>query len=90
MYVGGYLHIEFEGNVLYVSKDDFSYCLEKNAFFLNFDREEMKSLIAKGFQNRDVTVKGTFKESYLGHASVNSGGLKSLIVVNSLIKNSHR
>ncbi|WP_342648545.1 hypothetical protein [Mucilaginibacter sp. CSA2-8R] len=90
VYVDGYLHMEFESNVLYFSKDDFNYGMEKNGLSLTINKEVTRNLIGKGFQNRYVTIKGIFKKSYLGHYDVNSGGLDSIMMVDSLIKNNRR
>jgi hypothetical protein len=84
--IDGYLHVEFEGNVIYNNESDLKYGIEKNGLSLNIDRRAMNSIDAKGFQNHYVSIKGIFKKENLGHESVNSGGLDSVTVIDSLIK----
>src|SRR5476651_1122654 len=54
----GYLHLEFEGNVLYLHKDDYNNAIDKNAIWVEVKRSAMDSL--KKYSDHYVIMEGIF------------------------------
>jgi hypothetical protein len=74
--VEGFLHLEFEGNVLYLSESDYIHHLFKNGLWVT-----RNSIINERFQKLNshyVIVIGVFDAGNKGHMSMNSGSLKDI------------
>ena len=74
--VEGFLHLEFEGNVLYLSENDYIHHLHKNGLWVT-----RNSLINERFHKLNsqyVIVIGIFDAANKGHMSMNSGSLKDI------------
>jgi hypothetical protein len=74
--VEGFLHLEFEGNVLYLSENDYIHHMDKNGLWVT-----RNSTINERFQQLNshyVIVIGTFDAANKGHMSMNSGSLKNI------------
>ena len=69
--VQGYVHMEFEGNGVYLHKDDFLYGNTHNALWLNM----ADAINVRKCQDTYATVKGTFKAGLGGHFDMYSGVL---------------
>ncbi len=82
--VMGVLCLEFEGNGLYLSKDDYKNGVTKNAIWINLDWEVLglkendpKSIeqvkVLKGLIGKYVFLEGTFDGKLFGHMGLFSG-----------------
>ena len=74
--VAGFLHLEFEGNALYLSENDYIHHLTKNGLWVT-----RNSIINEKFRklnSRYVILIGTFVAADKGHMSMNSGSLKDI------------
>ena len=75
--VSGYMHLEFEGNCIYLHKDDFKQHIEKNGLWLEFNSRGALDSIYK-FNDHYVVVEGVFDSHNLGHMSMTSGCIKQI------------
>lgn len=74
--VEGFLHLEFEGNVLYLSENDYIHHLHKNGLWVT--RNSVINDKVSKLNSRYVIVVGTFDASNKGHMSMNSGSLRDI------------
>ena len=75
--ITGYMHLEFEGNCIYLHKDDFTQHIEKNGLWLEFKNRAAVDSIYK-FSDNYVVIEGVFDSHALGHMSMNSGSIKQI------------
>jgi len=70
--VTGYMNLEFEGDAIYLHKEDYEKGLNKNGFWVTFsdklDRKEIDKL-NKGY----VLIEGTFNKDRHGHMGLFGG-----------------
>lgn len=72
-------NIEFEGNKVYLSKEDWEYVNTKNAIALKVKNDFCVPLEeAKQLNGQYVFVEGRFNAEYKGHLSGCSGGLEDV------------
>jgi hypothetical protein len=71
-----YLKLEFEGNALYVHREDFEQGIFKNGLWLEVNREEMQRYSESS--GKYVLAEGTFTTTSKGHRSLWSGSLKDI------------
>jgi len=74
--VEGFLYLEFEGNALYLSENDYIHHLSKNALWVT--RNSMINERFHKLNSRYVILIGTFDAANKGHMSMNSGSLKDI------------
>lgn len=73
----GYLHLEFEGNGLYLHKEDYDHGIDKNALWVDIDtRAKIQGL--KRYSNHYVLIEGTFDGNSKGHMAMNSGSISNI------------
>ncbi|MGA2636030.1 MAG: hypothetical protein ABSF16_17480 [Terracidiphilus sp.] len=70
--ITGFLHLEFEGDAIYLHREDFSYALTKNALWVNIPRDMTKEQM-KAVNNYYVICTGRFRAGMHGHMGLNSG-----------------
>ena len=70
----GFLHLEFEGNVLYFHSEDFQYALTKNGLWINVPKD-MTQEQKKAVNDQYVICTAQFVASMHGHMGLNSGEL---------------
>jgi hypothetical protein len=73
----GYLNLEFEGNAVYLHKEDYEHGLTRNGFWVNFSGpiKEGKSL---GSSKKYVIIVGKFDMKSHGHGSLFGGTIKDI------------
>jgi len=71
----GYLHLEFEGNGLYLNKDDFKNGISKNAIWIEIGSKH--SPFSK-FNDHYILMEGTFDDKNQGHMGMMSGSLNNI------------
>jgi len=69
--VVGFLHVNFEGNALYLSEGDGKHGITKNALWLEFDEDCYREL-----HNKYVFLEGVFDAQHHGHLKLYSGKLQ--------------
>jgi hypothetical protein len=75
--ITGYLHLEFEGDVIYLHREDFDYVLTKNALWVNIPKDMTKEQM-KAVNNLYVICTGRFRAGMHGHMGMNSGELDDI------------
>jgi hypothetical protein len=74
----GYLHLEFEGNGLYLHKEDYDHGIGKNAIWVDINTKHSKVSDLKKYSNHYVLIEGMFDSKNNGHEAMNSGSLKNV------------
>jgi hypothetical protein len=70
--VEGYLNLEFEGNAIYLHKEDYEKGLTKNGFWVEFSDKLSKTEINK-LNKGYVLIEGTFNSESHGHMGLFGG-----------------
>ncbi|UMR30206.1 hypothetical protein MJ904_24960 [Massilia sp. MB5] len=81
VYVIGFMHMEFEGDVLYAHREDWVHTLIQNGVALDVPKSEYSKWIK--INNNYVVVQGFFSATERGHLSLRAG---SLTKITKLIK----
>jgi hypothetical protein len=68
----GYLHLEFEGNAIYLHKEDFQYSLSRNALWIEVPKDMTKEQM-KAVNDHYVICTARFVARGHGHMDMNSG-----------------
>lgn len=71
--VTGFLRLEFEGNELYLHKDDYIHSVYKNGLWLELSRDESAKNMR--LDQNYVTVIGVFDSRDQGHNGLASGAI---------------
>lgn len=78
--VKGVIQLEFEGNALYLSKDDRAFGISKNAVWISLDEAKI-GISTEGLarlNGRYVLVEGTFDKSDTGHMGLFAGAIHKI------------
>lgn len=70
----GYLNLEFEGNAVYLHREDFERSILQNGIWIELTEAQQKS--STKFNNGYVLVEGTFSASEKGHLDIWPGSLQ--------------
>ena len=70
----GFLHLEFEGNAVYLHREDFEYSNLKNAVAITLSATQLRAW--SKLNNRFVIVEGKFDSSSSGHLNAMSGSFR--------------
>ena len=73
----GYLNLEFEGNGIYLHKDDYDYGIPKNGLWVEMSRDSIQLPQIKKCIKNYVLIEGTFDLSE-GHMGAFSGTIKNV------------
>lgn len=81
----GFIILEFEGNAIYLTKDDAQYGVTKNGLWVEFDPNlwidpstDKRIDLEKQFNGKFVLIEGIFNKDEFGHMGMNSGSIKSI------------
>jgi hypothetical protein len=69
-----FLHLEFEGNAVYLHSEDFQYSLTKNALWISVPKD-MTLEQEKAVNDQYVICTARFVAGMQGHMGMNSGAL---------------
>jgi hypothetical protein len=83
--VSGYLNLQFEGNAIYIHKQDYENGLTKNGLWVNFSEEVPKVQISDA-NGKYVMLRGTFDMERTGHFGLWSGTINKIVSVTPLPK----
>jgi hypothetical protein len=75
------MHMEFEGDVLYAHREDWTHTLIQNGIALDVPKSSYSSWMK--INNNYVAVQGVFSAEQRGHLALRAG---SLIKITKLIK----
>lgn len=70
--ITGFLHLEFEGNVIYLHAEDFQFSLTKNGIWIDVPRDMTKEQM-KAVNDQYVICTARFNAKMLGHMGMKSG-----------------
>jgi hypothetical protein len=73
--VAGFLNLEFEGNALYIHKEDYEHRMSKNSIWVDIDRDSLKLSKINKYNKKYVEIEGVFSQGE-GHMSACSGSVK--------------
>jgi hypothetical protein len=76
--VEGYLNLEFEGNAIYLNKDDYKKTITKNGLWVTFTQDSWKKIKKYNFKKGYFLVEGTFDMTSFGHMGLWSGTIKNI------------
>lgn len=82
--VKGFLNIEFEGDALYLYKDDYQSGVDKNGIWIEIPEDAILRTRIKACSKKYVIIEGLFDASNRGHMNLFSGSLKAVTRVDSL------
>lgn len=71
----GFLRLEFEGDSLYLHREDYEKGISKNGLWISTNEELQRN--AEKYNLVYVLIEGTFNSSFTGHLSGWSGALKT-------------
>lgn len=74
----GYLKMEFEGNSIYLHKDDYESRNYQNAFWISLTDDLKKEIIADESNETYVSLVGTFKMDEHGHRGLWPGEIRNI------------
>lgn len=74
--VVGFVHIEFEGNAVYLHREDFEAGLLRNAIWVDFRPGALSA--ARPINDRYVLLEGIFDAQHHGHMGMFGGALRDI------------
>ena len=75
----GYLHLEFEGNAIYLHEEDFKRRISANSFWVEFSSKLTKKRDLNKFNDKYVIIIGTFNVNEKGHMRMFGGILDDIV-----------
>lgn len=72
----GYLHLEFEGDAVYLHREDFEYSIAKNSLAIDVSEPQMRAW--QKLNNRYVMIEGRFSSAEKGHFGMRAGALQQI------------
>lgn len=78
----GFARVTFEGNALYMSRDDANYLIQTDALWLGFKHGSEPS----EYNGKWVRVQGTFNAKHFGHMGAFSGAIDDITRIELLNK----
>ena len=73
--VVGFMNLEFEGNSIYLGKEDSELRITKNGLWLSLTRDKRNELKADGLHQKYVSLIGIFNMIEKGHKGLWSGSI---------------
>jgi len=75
----GYLHLEFEGDAIYLHKEDYSNAITANGLWVNFSEKLTKKKNLTDYNDNYVIILGTFNKDSMGHMGLWNGTMDDII-----------
>jgi hypothetical protein len=79
--VEGFLHLEFEGNAIYLNQNDYAHAITKNSIWVQ--RNPVVNGKYQQVNSHYVIIVGTFDAKNKGHMSMCSGSLRDITAVDT-------
>lgn len=73
----GFMHLEFEGDAVYLHREDFEYSMEKNSLAIELSDSQGRSW--RKLNDHYVIVEGRFSATAQGHFGARAGSLQDVI-----------
>jgi len=70
----GFIHFEFEGNAIYLHKEDYDHAITRNGLWV----ELAAGTSTKPCENRYAIIEGTFRANDHGHMGMWSGAIRNI------------
>jgi hypothetical protein len=74
----GYLHLKFEGDALYLHKEDYENGLHENAFWVSFSKKIAERDLTK-YNDKYAIIIGTFRLNDKGHMGLFAGTIDNIV-----------
>ncbi|MDX6709093.1 MAG: hypothetical protein QOH96_109 [Blastocatellia bacterium] len=75
----GFVHFEFEGDAIYLSREDSQYALDQNGIWLSIPKESRDKY--QEINDSYAFVDGTFNAEHRGHMGVFSGSIENITMI---------
>lgn len=76
--VTGFMNVEFEGNVIYIHKEDYENGLYPNGLWINLTDAQEKEIDSLNLNKNYVLIEGTFNADGHGHLGLWSGEIDKI------------
>jgi hypothetical protein len=76
--VTGFLNVEFEGDAIYINKEDCDQQLYSNGLWVNLTEKQTKEIDSLKLNKQYVLLEGTFDKNGNGHLGLWSGEIKDV------------
>ena len=76
--ITGFLNIEFEGDAIYLHKEDHDKSLLENSMWVDFSDELKQKVNLEEYNRQYVILKGTFDKNDTGHLGLFGGAIKDI------------
>jgi hypothetical protein len=76
--VKGFLNIEFEGDAIYLHKEDFDLGLDQNSIWLSISKEDAAQPNFQNCNRKYVLIEGAFDSNNKGHNSRFNGAITKI------------
>ncbi|WP_228893669.1 hypothetical protein [Pseudoduganella aquatica] len=73
----GFMHLEFEGDAVYLHLEDFEYSMEKNSLAIELSDSQGRSW--RKLNDHYVIIEGRFSATAQGHFGARAGSLQNVI-----------
>ncbi len=77
--VVGFLHLEFEGDAIYLHEEDYKKGLVQNSFWVEFSPKLLKKKDPKKLSDKYVIIIGTFNAEHRGHMDMFGGTFENIL-----------
>lgn len=74
----GYLNLEFEGNAIYLHKEDYKKSITYNSLSVSFTKKTWEKINKFKINRSYVIIEGTFDMDDKGHMGLCSGSIKNI------------
>lgn len=74
----GFLNLDFEGNAIYIHKEDYRKSISKNGLWVTFTDESWKKIKKHRYNKSYFIIEGTFDKTSFGHMGLWSGTIKDI------------
>ena len=74
----GYVSLEFEGNAIFLSKNDYQYAMTRNGLWLNLEEGKEIGEFQKKYSGKFCLVEGVFSPENHGHLGMWSGAIENI------------
>ena len=72
----GFMHLEFEGNGIYISREDYEYGMDKNGLWLEIPKSD--PMHCNEVNDSYVIIDGVFNATNKGHMGFFSGAIENI------------
>lgn len=84
--VSGYLHLQFEGNAIYLSKTDYDMRFAKNGIWIGLNEYVRRNSQTSDFSDQYVRLIGIFNSKSKGHEGAWSGSIDDVYSIEVIKK----